>query len=1024
MNTKGKHYSKIYLPWLLSLLMVLSLISPSFAETNSMSFQNVSAVGNNVISLTQEKDFEATILTDSKVYPKDVTWTLARSKGAMDTKIFPYQYLGGDLNNWKQWGKEDPLFTNIQTKAIEENGKPGLQLNFSTELFFGVNRTDSPRGNRNVVLDYTGDYILQAKSLDGKILGSTTVRVNSYDDYRTNAEFTKELQAAKEKSKTIDGLYMDVLSMGTSTQGYNVPYTVISDSKASIDNYLSQTSSALANPKAMIEKVKSGADYKVPVMFTNIHPDETNGADAPMNFIWDIVNSFDNGGKVTYNIITGFTPAGEAQLKKEIADAGIHWSELIKDHVTGLGFIKNGNEKSGPVDLEKFYTVESYTLDVKELLDNIILIVVPTQNADGRTNNVRQNGNGFDINRDALFQTQIETQNMSKVIAKWNPVTLAELHGYVGGYQVEPCSPPHEPNFEYDLFAENGLKSGEAFGIGAIANNTEFNSYVMPLRDYLISDSQGNPYWAEPWDDMSTNYTPQYSMLHGTVAFTIEVPVSNQEATKSLEYGLLHHTAYVMENKESFYINQLTGWNRGVNNIDVDSISPWYVDVNDNLGAEADVFRPKYAGNNNFFPEAYIIPLDGENQGNPQAAYAMQKQLLDNGVKVHSLNKELTIDGISYKKGSMVVSMYQSKRNVANGALYDGVVINNWPDLYSEPITAFGKMRGFDMTAIDKKGAIPNSALTEIKQAQSAKSIFTGTTDAQVIIDNNSLAAIAMVNKMIDKGLQVGFITEEGAYKSDFVVSYADYVNYSSDYIVKATGVTEAPTAQVIQKSTLYIPGYAGAYSVDANGNKYGVNNYPNYSNTNYNFDLYAYGEQMGFHLTQDPAQASMIVGNRAIDDAALAQVKTGKPYLAAGSATLEKVKTELLGKYGFNFEATGGIQDSLFFAELNQNSLITASNVKNEDNLIYAYGGAYISAVPTGGQVLVQATKDTPLEGFMMAENLAKFLGQVQAIEYKGHNLNVTVFAGSLTNKAHQQDEYQLAANTIFSNHLGAAYQ
>ena len=1023
MNTQTKKHSKIYLSWLLTLIMVLSTIGTSFADTSSITFQNAVTAESNVISLTEKKDFVATVITDEKVAPEGVTWTLSRAKGAMDTKIFPYQYLGGALSSWKQWGKEEPLFTNIQTKVIDQNGQAGLQLSFSTELFFGVNRADSPRGNRNVVLDYTGDYILQAKSTSGKVLGSTTVRVNSYDDYRTNAEFTKELQAAKQKSSSINGLYMDILSMGTSTQGHNIPYTVISDSKASIDSYLSQTSSALSNPKAMIEKVKSGADYKIPVMFTNIHADETNGADAPMNFIWDIVNSFENGGKITYNIITGFTPTGEAQLKKEIEAAGIHWSALIEDHVTGLGFITDGNDKSGPVDLEKFYTVESYTLDVNKLLDNIILIVVPTENTDGRTNNARQNGNGFDINRDSLFQTQIETQNMSKVIAKWNPATLVELHGFVAGYQVEPCSPPHEPNFEYDLFAENGLKSGEAFGIGAIANNKEFNSYVMPLRDYLVSDAQGNPYWAEPWDDMSTNYTPQYSMLHGTVGFTIEVPVSNQEGTKSLEYGLIHHAAYVMENKDNFYINQLTGWDRGINNIDADSIRPWYVDVNDNIGAEADVFRPKYKGNNNFFPEAYIIPLDGENQSNPQAAYAMQKQLLDNGVKVHTLNKDLTIDGTTYKKGATVVSMYQAKRNVANGALYDGIVINHWPDLYSEPITAFGKMRGFDMVAIDKKGAVPSSALTEIKQAQSAKTIFTGDTNAQVIIDNNSVAAIAMANKMVADGVKVGFVTE-GAYKSDFVLAYSDYAKYSDQFLVKAIGIAEAPSAQVIKKTTLYIPGHAGDYSVDEKGNKYGAFNYPNYGNTNYNFDLFAYGKQMGFKLTQDPKQATMIVGNRAIDDAALAQVKAGKPYLAAGVGALEKVKTELLGTYGFEFDATGSNQDALYTAKLNADSLITASNVKNNDNIIYAYGGAYISKAPTGAKVLIESTTDKPLEGFMMAENLTKFLGQVQAFEYKNNSLNVTVFAGSLTNKAHQQDEYQLAANTIFSNSLGEAYK
>lgn len=810
--------------------------------------------------------------------------------------------------------------------------------------------------------------------------------------------------------------------MGISTDGTPVPYAILSDSKASLNQYLKQTSDALANPQAVLQKIQSGADYKIPIMYTNIHPDETNGVDAPMNFIQDIIGSFRNGGKITYNIITGFTKEGEAQLQSELNAAGIHWSTLIQDDVTGLGFITAGNEGSGPVDLKKYYTVEEYTLDVNELLEHIILIVVPTQNVDGRVHNVRQNGNGFDLNRDSLFQTQVETQNMSKVIAKWNPATLIELHGFVKGFQVEPCSPPHEPNFEYDLFASNAIKSGEAFGIGAIANNSEFNSYVMPLRDYLVSDESGNPYWAEPWDDMSTNYTPQYSMLHGTVAFTIEVPVSNQEAAKALEYGLIHHAAYVMEHKSDFYTNQLKTWDRGVNNIDAESVRPWYVDVHDNVGAEAEIFRPKYSGNQSFFPEAYIIPMDSASQSNPDAAYKMQQHLLDNGVQLHTLQKDLTYNGKTFKKGSIVVSMYQAKRNVANGALYDGVLITDWPDLYSEPITAFAQTRGFDMTVVDQKGVITDKMLKEIKKPEKPQSYFTGVKKQQVIIDNDSVAAIHLVNTMLQNGVKVGMITS-GANQSDFVVSYQDYQTYGANYIVKAQGVATAPAAKQIVQPTLYVPGFAGNYSKLADGTEYGVLNYPNYGNTNYNFDLFAYGKQMGFTLTNDPVKATMIVGNRPIDAAALAEVQAGKPYLAAGVATLEKVKTELLGTYGFDYQSTGTNQDSLYFATLNQTSPITASNVQANDNLIYAYGGAYLSAVPNGAEILITSTKDTPLEGFISKENLESFLGQVQAISYKQNNLNVTVFAGSLTNKAHQQDEYQLAANTIFSNALGADY-
>ena len=405
-----------------------------------------------------------------------------------------------------------------------------------------------------------------------------------------------------------------------------------------------------------------------------------------MNFIWDIVASDKHeNSSVPYETLTGLTEEGAAKIASEREEKNIHTSTLIEDWVTYLGAITDQNRNSGVVDLEKYYNVEEKTLDVEEILNEVFFIIVPEENVDGRTHNTRTAGGGVDLNRDNLFQTQKETQNMTAMIAEWNPVAFMEFHGFVSGFQVEPCSPPHEPNVEYDLFAKMALMGGEAFGAAAVANN----QYVQQLRYATSRLSDRGRRWKRilgfPWDDMSTNYTPQYSMLHGTIAYTVEVPGANEDGTKALEYGMMGHTQFMADNKDECMNNLLEVFRRGIENEDADAVRDWYVDAYDNVGAEADVYRPRSEENNNFFPEYYVIPVDVENQRNLAAAYEMEEFLIHNDVTLSRLTEDVTVNDVTYKKGSFVIDMHQAKRNVANATLYDGVLITGWPDLYSEP---------------------------------------------------------------------------------------------------------------------------------------------------------------------------------------------------------------------------------------------------------------------------------------------------------------------------------------------------
>ena len=192
-------------------------------------------------------------------------------------------------------------------------------------------------------------------------------------------------------------------------------------------------------------------------------------------------------------------------------------------------------------------------------------------------------------------------------------------------------------------------------------------------------------------------------------------------------------------------------------------MAPWLVDSSDVEGAEAELFRPAYDGagqNGQFFPECYIIPLDAANQTNLQAAYDMIEWLTRNDVKVGITSKAFTYDGVTYPAGTMIVSMYQAKRAVANGVLYDGTLIRNWTDLYSEGITAFNYTRGFDMITVAEPssyksiaaavGTTLDYAFALSYLAKNAKSQFSGTAGGDVDISTASEDTVAAVTALLN----------------------------------------------------------------------------------------------------------------------------------------------------------------------------------------------------------------------------------------------------------------------------------
>ena len=1012
--------------------------SISTPEAVKMTFENTTQGDDefDAISLTASRTFEAVapVGTDSvdelakKIEAGKVQWSLSRDHGIRDEKDFPNQCLGGALEEWKTVATKaqdtTSFFDNIKTTAVEINGKPALKVQFSNKMLYGIDGIDGrSRGIvRSAMLDYTGSFDLTC-TVDGNEVGSTSVDVRPYDTYRTQEEIDAELPKLVDQAKK-NGLYAKVEQIGTSAQGRPINALFVAKTAGDLDKYLALAEQMETDPAALQKKVENGSlDYKVPVMYSNIHSDEIVGSDGVMEFARELVKN----KPIDYRTVESLTKKGEKTLEKEKNERGVAWSELIKDDVTGVGYIRGEGKGSGDAaadmterEFKGYYNMDERSLDVNALMDDVFFIMVPTENPDGRFNNLRTGGNGLDLNRDNTYQTQPETQAMTQLIATWNPISLHEIHGYYNQYQVEPCSPMHDPNNEYDLFIDTALEQGEAFAAASISNNESINSAQMPMRDYLKRTDDGSYKWV-PFDDMSSSYTPQYAMLHGTNAYTVELPYGTGDAVEAIKYGFVGNAQFVAQNKDRMFLNQLERYERGIKNIDADEIRPYYVNQYDKAGAEADIFRPRYEENNNFFPEYYVIPTGAGIQQDRAAVEEMVEYLLRNDVKVHQLSTDFKLGDKTYAKGDLVVDMHQAKRNMANAALYQNLVLSGWDELYSEPVTNFPDQRGFDMDTIKTPGAFDGAKLEQVTKPIKLKTSVDGQGNA-VRIENSGVEAIRAVNKLLASGAHVGMITE-GEFTGDYVVSASDFNKVADNYVLDAHKTAEAPVAKLIKNGIkIFVPGAGNGILTDTAGNPIGINGYYNRLNTDYNWDIFALSQQMGFTIVDSPEKADVIVGNQWLSDADIKAIQAGKPYVGCTLGALESVAQMGLG-LEYNDES-GMMFDALTTVTFDTPSLTTATYAGEGDNLVYGYGGAFITKVPEGAKIIMKTTSDQPIEGFMSESHIAKYKNSIQAFEYNANGYNMTVFANSLTNKAHQQDDYRFLTGALYSKMLGEDFK
>jgi hypothetical protein len=114
----------------------------------------------------------------------------------------------------------------------------------------------------------------------------------------------------------------------------------------------------------------------------------------------------------------------------------------------------HGGEKSGlDASLQVLYELASRTdCEVTEINENVVTVVQPSQNPDGRDNSRRQNNYGFDLNRDWFARTQTETDIKLDVVDKYPPQVFMDVHE-MGGRQY--FFPPNADPIHHEISTES-----------------------------------------------------------------------------------------------------------------------------------------------------------------------------------------------------------------------------------------------------------------------------------------------------------------------------------------------------------------------------------------------------------------------------------------------------------------------------------------------------------------------------------------------------------------------------------------
>lgn len=306
------------------------------------------------------------------------------------------------------------------------------------------------------------------------------------------------------------------------------------------------------------------------------------------------------------------------------------------------------------------------TPKMKNILDNVVLMLYPTINPDGQTmvadwyhSNVGtpyevaplpklyQKYVGHDNNRDAYMLNMIESRVMERTWREWEPNIIYVQHQtspFPTRIWLPPFAEPIATQTPPIIAREVnmiGMAIAQALEInnqpGAVHMGTGYDAWYPGYIDYLPVLQNTPSFWTET---ALYNYATPYF-------YTVrDFPKDNQD--------LRAESLYISPWKGGWWrISDAMAYMQTASIAVLDYASKYGHELLYGRYQSAKLTTERYTKEP---PYAYFI---SQNQRDPMSAVEMLRRLAFNGVKVGQLNKAVEFDGVNYAKGTWVIPMNQ-----------------------------------------------------------------------------------------------------------------------------------------------------------------------------------------------------------------------------------------------------------------------------------------------------------------------------------------------------------------------------